>query len=138
MNLNVQLHESKKKINNNIDIYIVDTYGKTKSFYNYCKNVFLGGSLINHGGQNPLEAARYGCNILHGANVDNFKEIYDFLKLNKLSTKVSNKKEMYNLLNKFFIKKSNSKKIQKKINIIGQNILKNTYQELNILLKNEI
>ena len=36
---------------------------KQKSFYNYCKNVFLGGSLINHGGQNPLEAARYGCNI---------------------------------------------------------------------------
>ena len=138
LKLNVQLHESKKKINNNIDIYIVDSYGKTKSFYNYCKNVFLGGSLISHGGQNPLEAARYGCNILHGAYVDNFREIYNFLKLNKISTKVSNKKEMYNLLNKLFIKKSSSKKIQKKINIIGQNILKNTYQELNILLKNEI
>ena len=27
---------------------------------------FLGGSLINHGGQNPLEATRFGCNIMHG------------------------------------------------------------------------
>ena len=31
----------------------------------------------------PLEAARYGCNILHGPNVSNFKEIYKFLKKNK-------------------------------------------------------
>ena len=30
------------------------------------KAVFLGGSLIKHGGQNPLEAARLGCKILHG------------------------------------------------------------------------
>ena len=51
----------------------------TKSFFNYCKNVFLGGSLIDHGGQNPLEAARYGCNILHGPHTYNFTEIYNFL-----------------------------------------------------------
>ena len=44
----------------------MNSYGATKSFYSICKNVFLGGSLINHGGQNPLEAARYGCNVLHG------------------------------------------------------------------------
>ena len=53
---------------------------KTKTFYKLCKNVFLGGSLIEHGGQNPLEATRYGCNILHGPYVSNFAEIYSFLK----------------------------------------------------------
>ena len=45
-----------------------------------CKTVFLGGSIIKHGGQNPLEAARYGCKILHGPNVWNFDEIYKLLK----------------------------------------------------------
>ena len=75
LNLKTHRHESKKKIDKNIDIYIVDSYGKTKSFYYYCKNVFLGGSIINHGGQNPLEATRYGCNILHGPNIFNFTEI---------------------------------------------------------------
>ena len=52
--------------------------------------MFLGGSLITHGGQNPLEATRYGCNILHGPSVENFKEIYEFLKKNKISTEIKN------------------------------------------------
>ena len=86
LNLKTHLYSSDKKIDKNTDIFIVDTYGKTKSFYNICKYVFLGGSLINHGGQNPLEAARYGCNILHGPNVSNFDEIYLFLKQMKISS----------------------------------------------------
>ena len=44
LNLKVHTHESGKKIENNTDIYIVDAYGKTKTFYNYCKNVFLAAS----------------------------------------------------------------------------------------------
>ena len=66
LNLKIQLDEPSSSINKKTDIYIVNSYGKTKSFYNNCKNVFLGGSIINHGGQNPLEAARFGCKILHG------------------------------------------------------------------------
>ena len=58
---------------------------KQNHFFNNCKNVFLGGSLINHGGQNPLEAVRYNCNILHGPNIQNFNEIYEFLKKKKIS-----------------------------------------------------
>ena len=50
-------------------------------FYNLTNITFVGGSLIKHGGQNPLEATRFGCNILHGPNVDNFKEIFKFLNL---------------------------------------------------------
>ena len=72
LNLITHTHVSKEKIRNDTDVYIVNSYGKTKSFYNVCKNVFLGGSLVKHGGQNPLEATRFGCNILHGPNVSNF------------------------------------------------------------------
>ncbi len=136
LNLKIHIHNSKTKINNDTDIYLVDTYGKNKSFYRLCQNVFLGGSLINHGGQNPLEAARFGCNILHGPNVFNFKEIYSFLKKNNLSKKISNQKKMLKELSQLLSKKRNKKKIQKKINSIGQDILKNTLNEINILLKN--
>ena len=138
LNLNVHTHESKSKIPDNTDIYIVNAYGKTKSFYNYCKSVFLGGSIINHGGQNPLEAARFGCKILHGPNVSNFKEIYTFLNQNKISSKITSSKMMSKILIKFFSKKSVSNKIKKKINNIGQKILNVTYKEINLLLKNEI
>ena len=138
LNLKTHRHESKKKIDKNIDIYIVDSYGKTKSFYYYCKNVFLGGSLINHGGQNPLEATRYGCNILHGPNIFNFTEIYDFLKKNKISQKINNQKKTIKFLKKLLSTKPNSKKLQKKLNLIGQKILENTYKEIKQVLKNDI
>ncbi len=138
LGMKTHLHEPEKKIHPNTDIYIVNTYGLTKSFYNYSSNVFLGGSLINHGGQNPLEAARYGCNILHGPNVSNFNEIYNFLNKNKISKKILNKKTMANQLNKLFLKRTNSKKIKNEINFMGKNILKNTYKEINLILKNAI
>ena len=73
------------KINKNTDIYLVNSFGKTKSFYSVVKHVFLGGSLIKHGGQNPLEAVRLGNYIINGPNIGNFKEIYDYLKINKIS-----------------------------------------------------
>jgi len=129
---------SNQNMSRKTDILIVDSYGKTKSFYHSCKNVFLGGSLINHGGQNPLEAARYGCNILHGPNVFNFKEIYKFLKINKMSIEVNNQKKMIYNLNNYFKKKASSKKIQKKLNLIGKKILSSTHNEINQFLNNEI
>ena len=137
LNLKIYMHESKSKLENDIDIYIVNAYGKTKSFYNYCKNVFLGGSLINHGGQNPIEAARYGCNIFHGPHTQNFTEIYEFLKKNNISQKVKSEKQIANLLIKYFSKKPNSKTIQKKLNNIGQKILENTYKEVKYILRDE-
>ena len=138
LNLKIYTHETKSKFENDIDIYIVNAYGKTKPFFNYCKNVFLGGSLVNHGGQNPLEAARYGCNILHGPHTHNFTEIYNFLKKNKISQKINNENQISNLLIKHFSKRSNSKIIQRKINHIGKKILENTHKEVKLLLKNEI
>jgi len=103
-----------------------------------CKNIFLGGSLIKHGGQNPLEATRYGCNILYGPNVNNFKEIYGYLDKLKISSKVHNHNQLSNKLDKLFLKKQSSKKIQHKLNSIGNKILIDTYKHINIFLKNEI
>ena len=97
----------------------------------------MGGSLINHGGQNPLEAARYGCKILHGPNVSNFKEIYQFLKKNKISQKINNYNVMIKSLDNLLSKKNNSKKIQNKLNLIGNKILKKTYNEISLFFKNE-
>ena len=79
LNLKIHLHSSKSKIPKDIDIYLVDTYGETKSFFKISKVVFVGGSIIEHGGQNPLEAARFGCKILHGKHINNFLEIYSIL-----------------------------------------------------------
>ena len=92
--LNVHCHSSNKKIKKDTDIYLVDTYGETKNFFKISKIVFLGGSIIEHGGQNPLEAVRFGCKILHGKNIENFQDIYSLLKKNKQSIQVNTYKQI--------------------------------------------
>ena len=62
-----------------IDIYIADTLGELGLIYRLAPIVFIGGSLVGHGGQNPIEAARLGAAILHGPHVWNFTEIYSAL-----------------------------------------------------------
>ena len=43
---------------------------------------------------------------------------------------------MVDTLDKLFSKKTNAKTIKKKLNKIGQNILKHTYKEINFIIKN--
>ena len=134
LGLKVHTHEPKSRINEDTDIYLVNSFGKTKSFYSLIKNVFLGGSLIEHGGQNPLEAVRYNCNILHGPNVSNFNEIYKFLNKQKISKKVINLNQTSNILNKLLNSKKSQKNIKDKINKIGQKILEKNIDEINFIL----
>ena len=131
LDLKIHLDEPKKKISPDTDIYLVNSYGKTKLFYKVCKNIFLGGSLIEHGGQNPLEATRYGCKVLHGPNVSNFREIFRFLNKKKLSKKISNQDQLINCVIKYFNSKNNSKKIIEDLHLIGMEILNKTYKEIN-------
>lgn len=58
------------------DIYLADTMGEMGLIYRLATIAFVGGSLVPHGGQNPLEPARLGCAILHGPHIDNFASIY--------------------------------------------------------------
>ena len=58
------------------DIYVADTLGELGLIYRLASIVFMGGSLVSHGGQNPIEAAKLGAAILHGPHVFNFAEIY--------------------------------------------------------------
>jgi len=69
------------------------------------KCVFMGGSFIDHGGQNPIEPAKHGCKILHGKNIYNFTEIYDELMTQKISKPVENEKELYDEIIKLFDEK---------------------------------
>ncbi|HEY1542951.1 MAG TPA: 3-deoxy-D-manno-octulosonic acid transferase [Xanthobacteraceae bacterium] len=61
------------------DIYIADTLGELGLVYRVAPIVFMGGSLIPHGGQNPIEPAKFGAAILHGPHVANFADIYGAL-----------------------------------------------------------
>jgi 3-deoxy-D-manno-octulosonic-acid transferase len=58
------------------DIYIVDTVGELGLFYRVAPLVFMGGSLVPHGGQNPIEPGKLGAAILHGPHIGNFVDVF--------------------------------------------------------------
>ncbi|WP_454632230.1 3-deoxy-D-manno-octulosonic acid transferase [Bradyrhizobium cenepequi] len=62
-----------------IDIYVADTMGELGLFYRLAPIVFMGGSLVPHGGQNPIEAVKLGAAIVHGPHVFNFTDVYEAL-----------------------------------------------------------
>ena len=119
------------------DIYLVNSFGQTKSFFKICKIVFLGGSIINHGGQNPLEAVRYGCNVIHGPNIWNFDEIYSLLKKYRVSNKVMNPAQLTGKIDEIFDMKVNSKNIKIKIKKLGNKILNSTFNEINYFISQQ-
>ena len=115
-------HSSNQKIQKDTDIYLVDSYGESSRFYNLTNVSFVGGSIIKHGGQNPLEPARLGNYIVSGPNIKNFKEIYAFLNNLKMSSFSSDILKMENLILKRLKNKTPNKNI-KKIIKIGNDVL---------------
>ena len=61
------------------DIYVGDTMGEMGLFYRLASIVFMGGSLVEHGGQNPIEAVKLGASVVHGPHVFNFTDVYEAL-----------------------------------------------------------
>ena len=128
--LKIITRSSKQKVSKNTDIYIADTYGESSKFYRLSKITFLGGSLVNHGGQNPLEPARMGNYIIHGPNIENFKEVYNMLSELNISSKVNNILNMKKIVNRK-IKYKQPSKIIRKLNFLGSDILKKNLNEIN-------
>ncbi len=57
------------------EVYLADTLGELGLFYRLAGIVLVGGSLVPHGGHNPLEPARLGCALVFGCHMENFAEI---------------------------------------------------------------
>ena len=134
LNLSYHLHSSKSKVPKHLDIYIVDTYGDLQKFYQVSNLVFIGGSLIKHGGQNPLEAVKLNCKIIHGPNIANFKDIFKTLKKLKLSSKFNTYQQGYKIVEKN-LRKSKISKNSKNLLRYGDKILNNVHSEVSKFIK---
>ena len=130
IDLKIITRSSRKKISKDTDIYIADTYGEAAKFYRLSNITFVGGSLIPHGGQNPLEPAREGNYILHGPNIENFKEVYNILLKLKISSKINNIFNVEKIINRK-IKYKLPPKMSQKLNKMGNNILYKNINEIN-------
>lgn len=62
------------------DVYVADTIGELGTMYSLASVAFLGKSLMGSGGQNPIEAMRFGAAVLTGPATGNFAETYAMLR----------------------------------------------------------
>ncbi len=75
-------------------VYVADTLGEMGLFYRAAPVAFLGGSLIRHGGQTPIEPGKLGAAILHGPHVFNFAAVYAALAENQAARQVADAGEL--------------------------------------------
>ena len=135
-NLTVKILSSNEQIDENNDIVIINSYGLVPKYLKLCKSVFIGKSLIKKlesvGGQNPIEAAKFGCKIYHGPYVYNFKDIYQQLNKYKISEEIKDEIDLSNKIN--FDLNNNDENINQNaiqdINNLGTKILEETFKEV--------
>ena len=61
------------------EVYVADTLGELGMLYKLATVAFIGGSLVDRGGHNPIEAVRHGAVVIAGPHWQNFKDTYQAL-----------------------------------------------------------
>ena len=91
-------------------IFILEKFGENDVAYENSKLTFMGGSLFEHGGQNPIEPLSKGCFVLSGQYINNFSEIYTDLENLSLAKvfKEKNNEEIGSAINKYIDMKLNN------------------------------
>ena len=82
------------------DLFILDSIGELNSVYSHADVAFVGGSLVNKRGHNPIEPAIYSIPVLYGEHMEDFSEISDALLLAGGSFMVKNQNELTTTLQK--------------------------------------
>ncbi len=140
MGLKVQIKNENENIDNDSDIVLVNYYGSVSKYLKKFRQVFIGKSLLKKlqkdGGQNPIDAAKIGCNIFHGPFVSNFKEIYDYLDDQKFSQEIYESNELAEkLIKNFSIKEETKNEKQDKLIEYSNSIFKNIIKEYESFIK---
>jgi 3-deoxy-D-manno-octulosonic-acid transferase len=76
MELKTALRSDQGPPEREIELYMANTIGELGLWFRLAPLVFMGGSLVPHGGQNPIEPVKLGCGVIHGPHVHNFTDIY--------------------------------------------------------------
>ena len=76
------------------EVIVLDSIGELAQLYQLATAVFVGGSLVNHGGHNILEPAIFGKPIVFGPHMQNFQEIADAFLANDAAVQVQSDREL--------------------------------------------
>jgi 3-deoxy-D-manno-octulosonic-acid transferase len=115
----VGLMKELKKISSGkrLDVIIIDTIGLLKKLYAIADIAFIGGSLVNCGGHNPLEPAAFSKPIIFGHDMSDFADIAKMLIEAEGAVRVKDAKELYNTL--FLLIKNDKRALEMGKNALG-------------------
>lgn len=98
MGIKNSLRSAGEKITPNTDIYIADTIGEIGIWYTLAPLVFIGGSLIPHGGQNFMEPSRFRDAVIVGPHMHNFTDAMNRAKKADAIMQVNDVEELSELV----------------------------------------
>lgn len=110
----VQTFNQNFIINSQSDIFILDTLGQIPTYLPCANFAFIGGSLIPHGGQSPIEALAYNIPILYGPSIFNFSDIIQELTEQQSIIRVQNSSDIADKIIQLINTPQNIKKITEK------------------------
>lgn len=105
---------------------LVDVFGKLHNIYSISDICYVGGAIVNKGGQNPIEPAGYGKPVLFGKNMDNFKVESEILLKYNGALVVNNGDDLYNNIKKFICDR-------RFLEDVGKNALKAVESQKNVV-----
>ena len=137
MGFSTQLRSKAPNIRAETAVYVADTMGEMGIWYSLSRAAFIGGSLVDKGGHNPVEAMQLNTFILHGPHIYNSEEKYQKLQAIGLCFQVSGEKD---IVQKILSVQGSNKKLRLKLNelIDTQTALKEALSAINFALTHRL
>jgi len=88
--------------NDQADVLLLDTFGELAKIYRFATVAFVGGSLVDSGGHNPIEPAAAGVPVCFGRSMSNFREIAQVFIDHEAALQVESAAEVFAFARKMF------------------------------------
>lgn len=137
MGFSTQLRSKSANIRAETVVYVADTMGEMGIWYSLSKAAFIGGSLVDKGGHNPVEAMQFNTFILHGPHIYNSEEKYKKLQEVGLCFPVSREKDIVEQILRF---QGSNKKLSLSLNLLidTHTALKEALSDINFILTHQL
>ena len=120
-NLSVARRSRKEEVTLNTKVLLGDTMGELNFLYSVSDVAFVGGSLVDHGGQNLLEPAAQGLPLCSGKNLRNFQEIATELEKNEALLIVEKQQDLTNFFSSMISNPQQRKKVGEASKLVFEN-----------------
>ena len=137
MGFSTQLRSKSANIRAETVVYVADTMGEMGIWYSLSKAAFIGGSLVDKGGHNPVEAMQFNTFILHGPHIYNSEEKYKKLQEVGLCFRVSGEKDIVEQILRL---QGSNKKLRLSLNLLidTHTALKEALSDINFVLTHQL